>query len=494
MISPIQASGRAAHPAHARPGAEHERRDHGREGHRRGGVREHLHREARRGRRSHATGRWRPAPPPRRRPGRRSRRRRAARPLPRAAHLDQQRDQHPAGEVGQERDRRVGGDGAPAGEIVDVVPRQAGDRQRAEEQGLAAARCAPAAARPARSAAAADRRPPRRSASMSRRSASAACPASSSARTGRTAAARLRPPAGAPARRRPGREQHERPDQRDVVGGRDAGRAPHEVAADGDRRAALRAPRGRTRGTAGSPTARRTSRTRPAPRTGASSPTSRGAARPCSAAGRSTRGSRTRSARRSRASRRARRIGAVSLWSSVPEAGGGGEAVERSNRTEAVPGYGRPMRMGTTVAAGMGALALLAPTPRGRDSHAGLRACRAVRVTHGHRVARAHHLRMPLCAPGARRPAARRRVRAPAPAADPEPLGMLAQGQDMDLQPQAVASPRGQDPVPVHARPRTGTADRRHRRSTRCSAASTCGTPTPSTWPRSDTTSPTTTW
>ena len=157
-------------------------------------------------------------------------------PLARCA-LDQQRDQHPAGEVGQERDRRVGGDGAPAGEIVDVVPRQAGDRQRAEEQRLAA-RAAP---QPQRGQP--DQRKqqvedhldgqrPRRGIQLQQRVRRVVLREQEEHRQ----LACVHQPAPRHVARRG--QQDERPGQREVVRGRDPRRAPHEIAADGDRPAA----------------------------------------------------------------------------------------------------------------------------------------------------------------------------------------------------------------------------------------------------------------
>ena len=151
--------------------------------------------------------------------------------------FDQQRDEHPAGEVGQERDRRVGGDRPPAGEIVDVVPRQAGDRERSKEQGLAAgAPAEPQCGQPDQGKQQVedhlDRQRPRGGIQLQQR-------------VGRVVLREEEEDGNLPCVHQPAPrhvagegEEYQRPGQREVVRGRDAGRAAHEIAADGDRPAA----------------------------------------------------------------------------------------------------------------------------------------------------------------------------------------------------------------------------------------------------------------
>ena len=248
-----------AHPAHARPGAEHERRDHGGEGHRRAGVREHLHREAACGHRSHATGHWPPGPPRRRRRGRRSR------TAPRGGTLLARRASRPAARPASRRRSRAG-TRSPCGRQPDPSRR---DSRRSSTPGRpprarrAAAACR-RALRPSRSASQPDQgeqqvedhldgQRPRGGIQLQQRVGRVVL-----ARTGRTCGSSPASTEAAPRHVARQRQQEQRPGQRHVVRGRDAGRAAHQVAADGDRPAAAAAPRARTRGTAGSPTARRT--------------------------------------------------------------------------------------------------------------------------------------------------------------------------------------------------------------------------------------------
>jgi len=220
-------------PPHAEAGAEHQRRDDRRERGRGGGVGEHLHPEARvvalgvpqpvRDEQEDRTGHQAGA-------GCLTERR----PAGRAVDLDRQRDQHAAGEVRQERDRGVGRHGPPAGKPVHVVPHEAGQHEAAQEQRLAAGPPPEPQRRHADHRQQEveddlDRQRPGRRVELQQRVGGEVLPEHE--KEGQLTGLH-QPPAGDVAGRG---QERQRPRQREVVGGRDAGRAAHEIAAHCDR-------------------------------------------------------------------------------------------------------------------------------------------------------------------------------------------------------------------------------------------------------------------
>ena len=193
----------------------------------------------------------------------------------RTAVLDQQCDQHPAGEVRQERGRRVGCDRPPRGGVVDRVPAETDRGQAAQQRRLPAGTPAgPAPPQPPdhrehQVEDDLDRQRPRRGVELQQCVGRVVLPEQEEERKLRRVD---QPPARHVAR---GPQQRDGPEDRDVVGGNDPGGAAHEEAAHVDGLTLCSGPREQTRDTAGSPTARRTSRRRHGPRTAASSPRSR---------------------------------------------------------------------------------------------------------------------------------------------------------------------------------------------------------------------------